>query len=309
MIRHIPMQKRIVLFLLACSLLIAVTACHSIVPAMPEMLNVYATTWPIYAMTSRLLEGVPDVSLHLLIQPQDECIRSYALSRWDQELLADADAVVCGEYGLEGFSLDDLSQDRFALIEALPEDALIHMNDDVSDEATHFDGVNPHAYMSFECADLMLERIAYSFTVLDPRYADQYEENLVDARQELHDIIPEYSENDIIGIIAAVATETAYYPLNELGIETIPLEREPGEDLSETQLTKILPSIAEADMMLIESQAPKHLKDMLMDSGVHLVEIDVMSAHDETEEWETYCNCMKQNYDAILTASSGSSKQ
>ena len=95
--------KLISLFLLTA---IVLSACHPLVEEEgPEELVVYATFYPIYALSERIFDGIPSMELHCLVQPQDGCLRNYELSDWDLYLLAySADAVIEGGRGLESFS-------------------------------------------------------------------------------------------------------------------------------------------------------------------------------------------------------------
>ena len=90
----------ILLFALSASF----AGCKRIVEPENKSISVYATFWPIYAMTDAAMEGIPDAELKLLVQPQDGCLRNYQLSDWDAALLsADADAIIMGGRGLESF--------------------------------------------------------------------------------------------------------------------------------------------------------------------------------------------------------------
>ena len=80
------------------------SGCRPLVTDATKALSVYATFYPIYALTDAVMAGIPDAALHCLVQPQDGCLRNYQLSDWDISLLASgADAVILGGRGLESF--------------------------------------------------------------------------------------------------------------------------------------------------------------------------------------------------------------
>ena len=86
---------------IAIAAMLALSACAPLVPEEASEISVYATFYPLYALTDALMDGVPNASLHCLVQPQDGCLRSYTLSDWDAALLASsADAVIAGGRGL-----------------------------------------------------------------------------------------------------------------------------------------------------------------------------------------------------------------
>ena len=72
------------------------SGCRPLVADAPKQLEVYATFYPICALADAVAQGVPDMALHCLVQPQDGCLRSYALSDWDIYMLTSADAVIAG---------------------------------------------------------------------------------------------------------------------------------------------------------------------------------------------------------------------
>ena len=70
---------------------------------MEERGQVCATFPPFYALTALLTDGIDGLQLSCLVQPQDGCLRDYALSDWDLYTLASADIIIAGGRGLESF--------------------------------------------------------------------------------------------------------------------------------------------------------------------------------------------------------------
>ena len=70
----------------------------------PETRRLCATFYPFYALTALLVDGRPDAALSCLVQPQDGCLRDYALSDWDLYHAGRRQTlVVAGGRGLESF--------------------------------------------------------------------------------------------------------------------------------------------------------------------------------------------------------------
>ena len=97
-------MRRLALFLLLlAALALTLSACAPLVEEAPQESQIYATFYPFYALTSLLTEDIEGLRLSCLVQPQDGCLRDYALSDWDLYLLAGADLVIAGGRGLESF--------------------------------------------------------------------------------------------------------------------------------------------------------------------------------------------------------------
>ena len=99
-------QRRTLLALLLTLLLVSISGCVRLVPESESVdeISIYASFYPLYALTELIVRDVPGIQAHCLVQPQDGCLRSYALSDWDLYLLVSApDVVVIGGRGLESY--------------------------------------------------------------------------------------------------------------------------------------------------------------------------------------------------------------
>lgn len=99
------MRRLGLFFLLLAALAIMLSACAPLVESAETQRTwqIYATFYPIYALTSLVTEDIEALETHCLVQPQDGCLRDYALSEWDLYMLLQADVVVSGGRGLESF--------------------------------------------------------------------------------------------------------------------------------------------------------------------------------------------------------------
>ena len=98
------MRRRFAIIALILIISVALSGWHRLVEPEYKSISVYATFWPVYALSNAVMKDVPDARLRLLVQPQDGCLRDYALSDWDAAILSrSADAVLMGGRGLESF--------------------------------------------------------------------------------------------------------------------------------------------------------------------------------------------------------------
>ena len=302
---------------IAALLLLALTlsGCRPLVENAPAHLTVYATFYPIYALTEAVTRGIPDLDLRCLVQPQDGCLRNYALSDWDIYLLASADAVIAGGRGLEAFE-----STLFSLGEKGPAVSAVLYNLELynrtrtshagSESESHLDGPNPHLYMSFDGAKQIVESAAAMLQTLDPGYAQEYADNVEAACQQLDElreralgIIGDLSGNGVI-----LMNETLAYVARDYGLDIAgQFDRESGVGLYDSELEECLDQLKafDARVVLIERQAPAALVDALRENGYAVALIDILSTHRADEGFDGYVQAQLNNARAIRRAFDG----
>ena len=299
--------------LILALLTMTLTGCGPLVTDEVETLSIYATFWPVYALTEAVTRGVPDVALRCLVQPQNGCLRTYQLSEWDAALLSSgADAVIMGGRGLESFE-----STLFGWGDAGPEVSAVLYNlelynqDDStqgdSEAESHLHGANPHLYMSISGAKEIIESISAMMQTFDPRYADQYVSNAQSAAQRLDALLAETKGelNELAGKRVIVMNEALVYPALDYDLEVAGfIERESGENLAGQALEKCLELLSgmEAKVLLIERQAPGAFVDALEANGYAVARLDVLSTRREGEGFDDYIECLRGNAQAIRDA-------
>lgn len=306
------LKRNIRLLAMMAAIALVLTGCSPIVEEPPRQVTVYATFYPIYALADLIARDIPDLELHCLVQPQDECLRSYSLSDWDLYLLLyAANGVLAGGSGLESFSqkLEELSENYFSLAEVFYGLDLYQGTGTAGEdgEGGHFNGSNPHLYLSVDGALQIIESIAASLSVLDAKYADLYDEHLTEARAELELLKAEIIKQTSVcnDCKAALLSEALIYPAQDYGMEIACwIERESGEGLYGETLLSAIEQIRSsgAEVILIERQAPKALVDALEGAGFTVAKLDTLSTHGEQEGSEAYFEALRANAQAAAEA-------
>ena len=287
--------------------------CGRIVENAPKSISIYATFYPVYALTDAVMRDVPDAELHCLAQPQDGCLRSYQLSDWDVALLASgADAVIAGGRGLESFesALFEWGDNGPAISALLYNLELYNQNGSSAvsgEEESHLAGPNPHLYMSIAGAKQMTESIYAMMLSLDPKYADLYVENAGKASEQLDALLAEMQAmlNPFGGERVILMNEALIYTAQDFDFEVADwIDRESGVGMYGEELSACIErlSVCEAKVVLIERQAPSALVEALESAGYAVARIDVMSTHREGEGFETYLEIQRSNASAIHEA-------
>lgn len=290
------------MILILAAMAIALSGCsQSAAPQIEQAddLSIYATFYPIYACAAWITQGVPDVELHCLVQPQDACLRNYALSDWDLALLAgSADVVVAGGEGLESFEdiLYALGENGPSVLSLFAGMERLDSGGE-GDSETHWSGENPHIYMQIDGAIEICTRIANGLSLLDAAHSDLYAANLQSAKAEL-----EALRAELKGMLAFAASrrvivmnEALIYTAEEYGLEIdLRCKRESGEDGFDGDL-----SAADSKIVLIEKQAPQSLCRQLQERGYQPVKLDVLSTRRADEGVQGYISAMRSNAQAL----------
>ena len=195
------MRRILAVVAIALAICLFLTGCRPLVETEETTISLYATFYPIYALTDALITKVPNVQLHCLVQPQDGCLRSYALSDWDIYMLASsADAVIMGGRGLESFenTLFSWENQGPAVAAVLYNLELYNQSDgdNSDDESSHLDGANPHLYMSLDGASQIIESIAASLMSVDPDYSHVYNSNAEIAIGAIEDVKDQIGDHE-----------------------------------------------------------------------------------------------------------------
>lgn len=305
------MRRAVAMALILFALASTLSACRTLVPEADAQITVYATFYPIYALTEGVARDVPDTQLHCLVQPQDGCLRNYQLSDWDAALLArSADAVIAGGRGLESFEdvLFGWGEDGPAISAVLYNLELYDQGQAAGGEPQpHFQGPNPHLYVSLEGAKQIVESISATMVSLDPVYSERYVQNAHAAIAAL-DALLESSKAKLepyAGRRVALMSEALVYPARDYALEVAEvIERETGADFGDNELAAWLERLetTDADVVLIEKQAPQALKEALEAAGYAVASIDVFSTHVEGEGFDRYLEIQGENARALLNA-------
>ena len=305
------LRRAFAMALILFALTAALAGCRPLVQPMDEPISVYATFYPIYALTDAVMRDVPDAALHCLVQPQDDCLRAYQLSDWDVALLArGADAVISGGRGLESFE-----SALFAWGEDGPAVSAVLYNLELYDQASsadgeaqsHLQGPNPHLYMSLEGAKQIVESISAAMVSLDPAYSGQYIANAQASEGALNALL-----ESLRGKLAActgrrvvLMSEALVYVAQDYDLDVADwIERETGANFGDNELAMWLERLSQCDaeVVLIEKQAPQALREALEAAGYSVAAIDVLSTHAEGEGFDRYLEIQGENAQAILDA-------
>lgn len=267
-----------------------------------HVLSIYASFYPIYALSEMVTNGVPDLALHTLVQPQDGCLRAYDLSDWDSALLSSADALIMGGEGLESFADALTASGALAAAQVLPGVELMDIEAENADAEIHphWKGANPHAYMSIDGAIAIAGRIANSMSMFDPENGSLYRDNYERTQAALETTRTNIESEvvDAVGTKCVVLNEALIYTARDCGLNAaLYWARESCESMDDEALERLL-AIAKARdirLALIERQAPRSLIEALEGAGLSVAALDVLSTHRADEGSQAYLDALQSN--------------
>ena len=293
------------------ALALCLSGCRPLVSDAPTAISVYATFYPVYALTEAVMREVPDSEVHCLVQPQDGCLRNYQLSDWDLYLLAaGADAVVMGGRGLDSFESALFNWgDRGPAVSAVLYNLELYNQQDTAsgEQESHLSGANPHLYMSLEGATQIIDSLSATLLSLDPDYSDLYAQNAESAKARLSALLEEQrgALAPLAGRRVILMNEALIYTVQDYDLAVADwVDRESGEGMGDREIETLLERLsgAEAKVVLIERQAPQALVEALEGADFAVARLDVMSTHREGEGFDAYLEIQRGNAQSILAA-------
>ena len=304
------MNRRVWALLAAVALLL--TGCGPQIQQADDAPQIYASFYPIYALSSLVLENVSGIRLKCLVQPQDDCLRLYDLSDWDASVLAyDADCIIIGGGGLESFenSLYTFGGEGPAVITATYQLALFNQDGaaGIDGDTGHLADANPHLYMSVSGARKMLNVIGRSLAELYPDKITEIAAGTANADERLAEVSVINTEicSQIKGKKVILMNEALIYPAIEYGLEVAyRYDRESGTTLYGNSLKNALAELdgCGAEVIMIEKHAPTELVRALENAGYTVALMDVMSSYANDAGHEGYINALLANARAVADA-------
>lgn len=309
-------MKRLLTLILIPMLLLS--GCVNVAQPEPEAAQIegkliYASFYPLYALSERIVRGVPNMVVKVLVQPQDGCLRNYELSEWDIAKIASCDAMIVGGRGLETFEAALMNQEDggVAAIGAMNGLTLIGQGGEVDGELeSHLQGGNPWLFLSTDGAEQIMESIAGGMAGLDPGFEGMYADNLERGQEALQNL-----RQDCLEALVRVAPqpvallhEGLVYLAEDLGLNVVcQVDREPGTELYDNDLSAAIDEMnaAGAKVVLVEKQAPDQLKQALKAAGFRVALIDTLSTFPIGAGFDHYLKAMKGNARAVADAFAG----
>ena len=318
------MKKRLLAALTA--LILTLTACSSNPPAQSaadkaptaagkDVLQILATTYPVYLFTTAVTSGAESVEVSLLVNAQTACLHDYTLTTTDMKAIEGADVIVMNGVGLEDFMSDALEQSKASVIDCstgvalLP--ALDHEEHDPEDMDE--DEYDPHIWMDPDRAAQMVENIGKGLSALDEAQAQVYQKNAFDSafllrnrKSTLRDGIASRQPDMQLPHRELITFHDGFQYFADAFDLTIlkAIEEEEGSEASAQEIREIVSLIGEHDLPAIFTEvngSQATAQAIARETGVEVCPLSmVMSGTDNS--LSAYTDAMRENVKTILNA-------
>ena len=170
--------------LLFCCILFLLSGCTQQKTA-DKNITIVASFYPIYILTKNITDGVENVTLENMAQPQTGCLHDYQLTTKDRKILEKADLFFINGVGMESF-LEGVKRQYqdLPIIDTSEGVELLHSQHHHEQEE-HNEEYNGHIWLYSENALKQAENICNALSQKDKIHAQQYYKNLELFRQEI----------------------------------------------------------------------------------------------------------------------------
>lgn len=272
--------------LLAAALMISLfSGCGGREEAAAQGDMILATTYPMYYLTSRLTEGMEDVTVELMISDSVSCLHDYTLTTEQMKKIERADLIVMNGGGLEDFMTSALS--------GVPEKNII-VAKDYSD---------PHYWLDPQTYQAMGNSIAVA---LGERYPEQnkvltYNQRVLTTelaalQEELQGELSELSCRELITFHDGFSWFAKAFDLTILAS----IEEEEGAEASAAEIKKICDLIEEHHIpaIFVEKNGSTNAAEIIArETGVKIYTLNTMM-----DGQTDYFTAMEENIRAVKEA-------
>lgn len=256
-------------------------------------LNIVTSFYPIYIMTSNIVDGMEDVRLVNLTNSEIGCLHDYQLTTENMITLEMADAFIINGIGMEGF-LDKVI-DSYSDLKVID-----------SSDGIEFDENNSHIWVSISNNIKQVENIRDELIKIDSRNEEVYRRNADNYIAKLESLkIKIHNELDNIENKKAVTYHDSFkYFADEFNIEIIAEIQGDHEELpSAGHVVEIINKINEVSVkaIFIEPQYVSTVADTISrETGVPVYNLD--PAVTGRLDKDSYIEIMEENLESLKEA-------
>lgn len=280
-------------------------------PAETGKLKITCTTYPVYLLCSKVVEGIAEADVSLLIDQELSCVHDYSLSVNDMKKLDSCDIVLLNGAGFEFFLNDiDLSHkavyDCSAGIGLLCAEGHSHDHDHDHDHDHQHSEYDPHIWLDPENAAKMTVNIAEALSSHLPAEtlmsnAESYSDKLLALKSELNEKLDGLSCRELITFHDGFAYFAEAFGLNVLKS----IEEESGSEASAAEMTAIVSLIREHNVPAIFTEvngATATAEAISRETGVTVASLNMMISKGDGESADPYSDIITANVESILEA-------
>ena len=257
-----------------------------------DTFRVVTSFYPMYIASMNIVDGVDNVVLENLSEPQTGCLHDYQLTPADMVLLSQADVFVVNGGGIENF-LTEIAA-RYPNLTIINAGESVEMLED-----------NAHAWMNPEDNQIQVSAIAEGLAEEDESHANAYLANADAYCEKVQNLIDEYSDLEQAAGQKVVLFHEAYeYITEEWGLEVAYiLDLDEERQVSAGEAAEVVRAIKEEDakVVLAEKRYGEEMaENMKREAGAKVVYLDTCVRGDY--EKDAYLDAMESNLKLLKEA-------
>ncbi len=263
-----------------------------------DVLEITATTWPVYCFTTAVTEGVDGVRVTLVVTEPVSCLHDYTLTVNHMKLLEQADVLVLNGLGLEDFMSDALNAVHAEQIDC---------SEGIETLVGADGSVDPHIWMDPGRAAQIVQTIAGRLSALDQEHAERYQSNAAQAVEALtacaaqgRDQLSQLTCRSIITFHDGFAYFAESFDLTILRS----IEEEEGSEASARDINEIIALIQDHSLPAIFTEvngSEATAQAIARETGVTVAPLSMLMSGTGTG-LAPYLEAMEQNLAALQTA-------
>ena len=260
--------------------------------------KIVTSFYPIYVMTSNIVEGANNIELTNMADTNVGCIHNYTLTTLDMKKIENANVFVENGLGLESFT------DK--IIESNKKLQIINSSKDIENIVQDNDEVNPHIWTSISNYIIQVENIQKALSEKNPENASIYEKNAKEYVQILLDLKEKYNEqlSALKGKSAVSLNESFDYLGKEIGLNLTSIHTSHEESaLSAEKLKNIINTMKQNNTNIIIVDIDDDLKNaqtIANETNAQIYMLDSGLKGDLSKE--AYINSMNDNLEELKNA-------
>ena len=272
-----------------------------------DNLNIVTSFYPMYVLTSNIIDGANGVTLTNLTSNQTGCLHDYQISTKDMIKLSHADILVVNGGGMESFIEKAVSlYDNLKVIDSSVGLSDEHNKTEHQDDGNHEHGENSHYWVSISLYIEQVKNVSNELCKMDFQNAKLYEENtnryidkLEKLKEKMHNALDNVAYKNIVTFHEAFEFFAEEFNLN---IVTV-IEREPGTYPSSGEVAKIIDMIKSQDVkaIFVEPQYSRTAADTIArETNIKVFTLDPIVTGDFDKD--AYINIMENNLETLVEA-------
>lgn len=278
--------------------------------------RIVTSFYPMYIATLNIVEGIPDVELHNLSEPQTGCLHDFQLTPGDMQLLSTADVFVVNGGGIEGF-LSDVAKaypnlvivdasEGLDMLEEDEEHAHGEAHEDEENEGDsheHGDDVNAHAWMSVELYRKQVVNIAKGLSQADASHEAAYASGARFYDGKLEELAKEQEDLESLleGRKVVLFHEAYEYVASEYGMDVVcVLDLDEERQVSAGEVASVITAVEQdgAQVILAEELYGKAMADTIQrECQVEILFLDALNRGEYNAD--SYMLGMRRNMELL----------